>query len=120
MEFSHSLAPELRSARLNPCPSSRDSFADSPGLRLDTPITEREASAFDIRTEVAGVGNAPYLAGAPSPFYSNLRDSTGSNCAARVAGRVPNTTPTSVAAASAMTADSPEMGMRYEVKSLTE
>jgi hypothetical protein len=43
-----------------------------------------------------------------------------SNCAARVAGSVPKTTPTSVAAASAITADNPEMGMRYEVKSLTE
>ncbi len=44
--------------------------------------------------------------------YSYLRDSTGSSCAARVAGRVPKTTPTMVAAASAIIADSPEIGIR--------
>jgi hypothetical protein len=52
--------------------------------------------------------------------YSNLSDSTGSSCAARVAGSVPNTTPTSVAAAKAMMADNPEIGMRYDVNNRTE
>lgn len=38
--------------------------------------------------------------------YSYLRDSTGSSCAARVAGTVPKITPTSVAAANAMMTES--------------
>ena len=42
--------------------------------------------------------------------YSYLRASTGSNCAARVAGTVPKTTPTMVAAASAITTESHGVG----------
>jgi hypothetical protein len=55
-----------------------------------------------------------------SSGHSNFSDSTGSSCAARVAGSVPKTTPTRVAAASAMIADNPEIGIRYAVKSRTE
>ena len=42
--------------------------------------------------------------------YSYLSASTGSNCAARVAGTVPNMTPTRVAEVRAMAIDQPEMG----------
>ena len=41
----------------------------------------------------------------PSRDYSYFRDSTGSSSAARVAGTVPKTTPTSMAAAKAMMTD---------------
>ncbi len=53
-------------------------------------------------------------------IYSYRKLSTGSNCAARMAGRVPNKIPTSDETTIAMIADRPEMGMRYSVKKRTE
>ena len=46
--------------------------------------------------------------------------STGSSCAARVAGIVPNTIPTKDETTMAMMAERPEMGMRNSVKNRTE
>src|SRR5579864_7554461 len=48
-----------------------------------------------------------------SPIYSCRKLSTGSSCAARVAGNVPKMTPTSDDTTIAMIADSPEIGMLY-------
>src|SRR5262249_20828863 len=52
--------------------------------------------------------------------YSYRKLSTGSNCAARLAGSVPKIMPTSDDTTIAMIADRPEMGMRYSVKKRTE
>src|SRR5271156_6167585 len=52
--------------------------------------------------------------------YSYFRDSTGSICAARFAGRVPKMTPTAVEVTSAITTDHGETGRLYEVKKRTE
>src|SRR5215469_859969 len=52
--------------------------------------------------------------------YSYLKLSTGSSCAARVAGSVPKITPTNDDTTIAMIADNPEIGMRYSVKKRTE
>lgn len=60
--------------------------------------------------------NVPELSG----HYSYRKLSTGSNCAARAAGRVPKMTPTSDETKMAMMADSPEIGMRYSVRKRTE
>src|SRR5580765_2570216 len=46
------------------------------------------------------------------PAHSYLRLSTGSSCAARVAGRVPKIMPTSDETTIAMIAERPEIGMR--------
>src|SRR5580765_6338974 len=46
------------------------------------------------------------------PAHSYLRLSTGSSCAARVAGRVPKIMPTSEETTIAMIAERPEIGMR--------
>src|SRR5580658_9968287 len=73
------------------------------------------------RREQSGYRAVPdsALQGARSPLLARFRDarhysyfkaSTGSICAARVAGTVPKTTPTTVAAARAMITDIHEMG----------
>ena len=53
-------------------------------------------------------------------FYSYRRLSTGSSCAARVAGTVPKRTPTTDETTIAIIAESPEIGMRYSVRKRTE
>ena len=52
--------------------------------------------------------------------YSYRKLSTGSSCAALVAGIVPKIIPTSDDTMIAMIAESPEIGMRYSVKNRTE
>lgn len=52
--------------------------------------------------------------------YSYLRLSTGSNCAARVAGTVPKITPTIVETIIAIIADNPEIGIRKAVNQRTD
>ena len=103
------------------CPQGKSALDEGHGFKpCRKELESMTALAPEVRLFCVRASAEQLWACSSSFPYSNLRDSTGSNCAARVAGSVPKTTPTSVAAASAMIADSPEMGMRYEVKSLTE
>ncbi len=107
-----------------PRPRSPPSSLASTALRILAPPRSTRATLVDVAISSRSVAPPAVFSARGYSLavrhYSNFRDSTGSNCAARVAGRVPKTTPTSVAAASAIIADSPEIGMRYEVKSRTE
>ena len=60
-------------------------------------------------------GGCPYIFS-----YSYLKLSTGSSFAALAAGTVPKSIPTSDDVTIATIADSPEIGIRYSVKNLTE
>lgn len=58
------------------------------------------------------LGLQPLVCKGSCDAYSYRRLSTGSSCAARAAGAVPNTMPTRVDTAIAMTTDQPEIGKR--------
>ena len=76
------------------------------------PIEQREIRTFFQMIFFSGASSIGismgWLEGVPAHSY--FSDSTGSICAARVAGMVPKTTPTSIAAARAMATDQGEIG----------